>query len=160
MADGIVGREAELDAVERFLDALRAGPPALVIDGEAGIGKTTVWLEGVRSAESRFYRVLQARPAESEAKLSYAALTDLIGDAFDEVHTALPAPQERALATALLRSEADEPADARTTATALVGVLTALAADTPLLVAVDDVQWLDPASAQAPYLRPTCRAKR
>jgi predicted ATPase len=75
-------------------------------------------------------------------------LTDLIGDAFDEVRMALPAPQQRALATALLRSEADEPADARTTATALVGVLTALA-DTPLLVAVDDVQWLDPASAQA-----------
>jgi predicted ATPase len=159
MAGGIVGREAELDAVERFLDALRAGPPALVIDGEAGIGKTTVWLEGVRSAESRSFRLLQARPAESEATLSYAALTDLIGDAF-EVHTALPAPQERALATALLRSEVREPADARTTATALVGVLTALAADTPLLVAVDDVQWLDPASAQAPYLRPTCRAKR
>jgi predicted ATPase len=97
----------------------------------------------VRSAESRSYRVLQARPAESEAKLSYAALTDLIGDAFDELHTVLPAPQERALATALLRTEVRELADARTTATALVGVLTALAADTPLLVAVDDVQWLD-----------------
>jgi DNA-binding CsgD family transcriptional regulator len=149
MAAGIVGRETELDAVERFLDTLTAGPAGLVIDGEAGIGKSTVWLEGVRSAESRFYRVLQARPAESEAKLSYAALTDLIGEAFDEVHTALPAPQERALATALLRTELGEPADARTTATGLVGVLTVLAADTPLLVAVDDVQWLDPASVQA-----------
>jgi DNA-binding NarL/FixJ family response regulator len=149
MAGGIVGREAELDAVGRFLNTVIPGPAGLVIAGEAGIGKTTVWLEGVRSAESRSFRVLQARPAESEAKLSYAALTDLIGEAFDELHTALPAPQERALAAALLRSEGDEPADARTTATALVGVLTVLAADTPLVVAVDDVQWLDPASAQA-----------
>jgi DNA-binding NarL/FixJ family response regulator len=149
MGGAIVGREAELDAVERFLDNVTTGPAALVIDGEAGIGKTTVWLEGVRSAESRLFRVLQARPAESESKLSYAALADLIGGAFDETHTALPPPQERALATALLRAETSEPVDARTTATALVGVLTALAADGPLLVAIDDVQWLDPASARA-----------
>jgi hypothetical protein len=45
MAGGIVGREAELDAFERFLDTLTAGPAGLVIDGEAGIGKTTIWLE-------------------------------------------------------------------------------------------------------------------
>jgi DNA-binding CsgD family transcriptional regulator len=147
--DAIVGREAELEAVERFLDALPEGPSALVVEGEAGIGKTTLWEEAVRSARARTYRVLVARPAESEAKLSYAALADLLADVFDEVRDALPAPQERALAVALLRTDADEAADARTTATALVGVLSALAATVPVLVAVDDVQWLDPASERA-----------
>ena len=93
--------------------------------------------------------MLQARPAESEAKLSYAALADLVGDVFDETAAALPAVQERALAAALLRAEADATADPRTTATALGSVLAALAADEPLLVAIDEVQWLDPASAQA-----------
>ena len=149
VGEGIVGRRVELDAVGRFLDGLPAGPSALVIEGEAGIGKTTLWLEAVSAAEARGYRVLSTRPAESEAKLSYTALTDLVGDAFEETLAALPAPQERALATALLRVEADEPADARTTATALVGVLTALAAERPVLLAVDDVQWLDAASKRA-----------
>ncbi len=74
MASAIVGREAELAAVARFLDSLQAGAAALVIEGEAGIGKTTVWREAVRGAESRSLRVLQARPAESEAKLSNRAI--------------------------------------------------------------------------------------
>jgi len=149
MTQPVVGREAELDAVERFLDALTAGPAALVIDGEAGIGKTTLWLAGVRSAESRSFRVLQSRPAQSEARLSYAALADLVGSVFDETRAALPTPQDAALAAALLRAETGEPTEARTTATALVGVLTALASERPLLVAIDDVQWLDSASAAA-----------
>jgi DNA-binding CsgD family transcriptional regulator len=145
----IVGREAELEAVQRFLDGVPSGPLALVVEGEAGIGKTTLWLEAVRAAEDRAYRVLQVRPAQSEAELSYVALADLLGEAFDLTRASLPAPQERALAIALLRAEPNEPADPRTTATGLVGVLTALTADAPLVVAIDDVQWLDAASAQA-----------
>ena len=101
MENAIVGREAELSAVERFLDNVPTGPVALVIEGEAGIGKTTVFVEGLRAAEARRFRVLQARPAESEAKLSYAALADLVGRGFDDTRGALPAVQERALAAAL-----------------------------------------------------------
>jgi class 3 adenylate cyclase/ATP/maltotriose-dependent transcriptional regulator MalT len=145
----IVGREAELAAVERFLESVRVGPTALVIEGEAGIGKTTVWLAGVAAAEKRALRVLKARPAESEARLSFAALSDLLGEAFDETRAELPAVQERALAAALLRSDTDEHTAARTTATALVGVLTALADHEPILVAIDDVQWLDPGTEEA-----------
>jgi predicted ATPase len=145
----IVGRERELAAVGAFLTAVPDGPRALLLEGEAGIGKTTVWLAAVRAADDRGFRVLQARPTESESKLSYAALADIAGVAFDEVRTALPDPQERALAAILLRVATDEPADARVTATALVTVLTALAEDSPVLLAIDDVQWLDGASAGA-----------
>lgn len=145
----IVGRERELAAVGAFLAAVPDGPRALLLEGEAGMGKTTVWLAAVRAAEDRRFRVLQARPAESESRLSYAALADIVGVAFDEVRAALPGPQERALATVLLRVATDEPADARVTATALVTVLTALAEDCPVLLAIDDVQWLDGASAGA-----------
>jgi DNA-binding CsgD family transcriptional regulator len=147
--EALVGREAELAAIETFLDALPARPSALVIEGEAGIGKTTLWLAARHAAETRGYRLLQARPAESEARLSYGALADLVNDVFDETHATLPVPQERALATALLRASTPEPVDARTTATAFIGVIAALARDRPVLVAVDDVQWLDLASAWA-----------
>jgi DNA-binding NarL/FixJ family response regulator len=142
----LVGRTRELATVTAFVGAIPEGPRALLVEGEAGIGKTTMWLEAVGAAEARGFRVLRARPAESEATLSYAVLADLVGGAFDETRAALPAPQERALATVLLRAETDKPADGRTTATALVGVLTALAVERPVLLAIDDVQWLDPAS--------------
>jgi DNA-binding CsgD family transcriptional regulator len=144
----IVGRENELDSIERFLNALSAGPSALLIEGEPGIGKTTLWFAAANAAKVRGHRVLQARPAESEARLSYATLADLIGAVFEETRSALPAPQEHALGVALLRMETSERVDPRTTATALVGVLAALGADGQVLVAVDDVQWLDPASAR------------
>ena len=144
-----LGREAELAAVERFLDRAPAGPYALFIEGEAGIGKTTIWLEAVRAAEARGIRVLKARPAESEASLSYAALADLVGAAFDELRSILPPVQERSLAAALLRATGDESAPARTTATAVVSLLTAVAEREPVLLALDDVQWLDPASEEA-----------
>ena len=89
--------------VSAFLDSLQHGSGALLLEGEAGIGKSTVWFEAVRLAEDRGYRVLRARPAESEARLSYAALADLIGPAFDDARTRLPDPQELALAATLLR---------------------------------------------------------
>lgn len=145
----IVGRETELESVGRFLDAVRERACALLIDGEAGIGKTTVWQAAVAAAEARTFRVLQARPAEAEANLSYAALADLVGAAFDETSAGLPDPQRHALNAALLRADPDASADPRTTATAFVALLTALAARRPTVVAIDDVQWLDQASARA-----------
>jgi DNA-binding NarL/FixJ family response regulator len=141
----IVGRKVELEAVERLLDTISVTPRALVIAGEAGIGKTTVWQEAVAAASARGYRVLRARPAESEAELSYAALADLVGQAFDERRAELPEPQQQGLDSALLRVEGPD-ADARTIATAFVTILASLAREGPTIVAVDDVQWLDRAS--------------
>jgi DNA-binding CsgD family transcriptional regulator len=145
----IIGRDRELAATGRLLDRAAEGAAALVLDGGAGIGKTTLWLEAVRAADARGFRVLQARPAESEARLSYSAVADLLGAAFEETETELPPLQRRALEAALLIGETDEPADARTTSAGLVAVLHALASRGPVLLAVDDVQWLDAASDQA-----------
>ena len=145
----IVGREVELAAVERILDSLAVGPAAVVIEGEAGIGKTTVWAESVRLAAARGFSVLDARPVESERTLSYVGLADLVEGVFEETRSVLPDVQERALASALLREDSDAVVNARTTGTALIGILAAYAAERRILIAVDDVQWLDPASAQA-----------
>ena len=149
LAGTLLGRDTELAAVRRFLNRMALDSAALAIEGEAGIGKTALWLEAIAEAEARSYRVLRIQPTEREARLSYAALTDLVGAVFEETRFGLPAPQERALAAALLLVEPEEPTEMRTTATALVGVLTSLAAKQPLLVAVDDVQWLDAASERA-----------
>ena len=145
----VFGREHELAAGTAFLDALHGASRALLIEGDAGIGKTTVWLQLVRAAEARDLFVLQARPAESEARLSYAALADLVAPVFDQTRGVLPEPQERALAATLLRITTTGPADPRTTATAVVSVLAALAREQPVLVAIDDVQWTDGASQYA-----------
>lgn len=150
MPEAVVGRERELKAAAAFLSRMAGGRSGLLLEGDAGVGKTTLWLDAIRQAEARGYRVLRARPVEAELKLSYAALADLVGGVFDDVAASLPPPQERALAAVLARvPESDEAVQARMTAVALVGALGALAADTPVLVAVDDAQWLDAASERA-----------
>jgi len=99
----VVGREPELTVVEAFL-AAGEGRGALAILGEPGIGKTTVWEEAVSLARSRGATVLVARPAESEAKLSFAGLADLLSTVPEELFSELPAPQRAGLDAALLRT--------------------------------------------------------
>jgi len=143
------GREVELARVSTFLDAVPNGPDALVLAGEAGIGKSAVWLDALDQARTRSYRVLSSRPTESEAKLSFAAVGDLLEEVVDEVLDALPAPQRTALEIALLRTEAGaSPPDQRTLSSAFHGALIALAEAGPLVLAIDDVQWLDLPSAR------------
>jgi len=145
----MVGRTSEAAAIARFIDEVPTGPIGLSIEGEPGIGKTMLWSEAVRAARERGYRVLEARPAEAEAHLSFAVLGDLLSAAFDEARDALPAPQRDALDVALLRREAVEPADPRTIATALLSVLTVLSDRDPVVIAIDDAQWMDHASRRA-----------
>src|SRR2546430_869638 len=82
---GVVGRESELEAIRGFLGRLASGPGVFVLEGEPGIGKTTLWQEGVREARAQSWRVLTCRPAGSETRLSFAALADLLGDALPEL---------------------------------------------------------------------------
>ena len=145
----LVGRDEELAAIAGFLEA-GASACAVVIDGEPGIGKTTVWRAAVDEATARGFRALRARPAESEAKLAFSSLADLLGDALGEVLGELPTPQRRAVEIALLLEDAEgERPDRRATAAGLLGSLRALASAAPVLVAIDDVQWLDRPSTAA-----------
>lgn len=162
MADGspavrgrvVIGREADQAVIDRFLDALAAGSAGLVVAGEAGSGKTTLWGAALDAAGRRDYRRLVARPAESEARLSYSGLGDLLDAVADEVLPDLPEPQRRALEVALLRMADDgDPPDQRSVAVAVLGALRLLGAATPVVVAVDDVQWLDPVLGPGAALR-------
>ena len=142
----MIGRANAAEAIARFTRSVPDGPVGLVIEGEPGIGKTTVWLEAVRMAGELGYLVLKAKPTEAEVDLSFAALGDLLGGVLDDVRDALPPPQRVALEVALLRRDAEMPADPLTTATALVSVLTILSRRDPLVIAIDDAPWLDRAS--------------
>src|SRR5262245_47419774 len=138
-AGELVGRAVELGVLARFLDAARAGPRALLLEGEPGIGKTTLWQAGVDAAREREYRVLLCRPAEAEVKLGYAALADLLEPVSGETLDELDEPQSRALDVALLRGGPDgSDADPRAVALALLNVLRSLSRADTVLVAVDD----------------------
>jgi DNA-binding CsgD family transcriptional regulator len=145
----LLGREQERAAIEGFLDRSSVGAESLLLEGEAGIGKTSLWREALRLAESRGIRVLACRAAEAEAKLSFSALADLLEPVPAEAFDALPGPQRRALDVALLKADPDgAPPNQRAVATAFRSVLVGLAAS-PTLVAIDDAQWLDRSSAGA-----------
>jgi DNA-binding CsgD family transcriptional regulator len=148
--DDVVGRDAELAALFTFLDPVREGAAAFLLEGEAGIGKTTIWRRGLNEATARGYRVLSCTPAETETQFGFAGLRDVLDGVADEAGATLPEPQRRALAVALLHEEPGTrpPADAAIAA-GLLGALRALAGGVPLLVAIDDVQWLDPSSEAA-----------
>ena len=145
----LFGREEERGAVAHLLDEPEQLPAAAVLWGEAGIGKTTLWLAGIEAASARGYRVLSARPSAAETRFSFAGLADLLGAAAGEVVSGLPPVQRRALEAALLLGESEVPADERVVAAAFLGAVRLLAADGPLCLAVDDVQWLDAASLAA-----------
>jgi DNA-binding CsgD family transcriptional regulator/tetratricopeptide (TPR) repeat protein len=145
---GLVGREAELRIVAGFLERLAEGPAGLLFEGEPGIGKTTVWAETVERARGQVC-VLRAQPAEAEARLAFAALADLLEPVFRDVLAELPTPQQHALAVALLKEEPGaRPVDQRAVSAATLSVLRVLAGNGPVLVAIDDLQWLDRPSAR------------
>ncbi len=150
MPEAVVGRDAELAALESFLEGLSDRPCALVLEGDPGAGKTTLFEAAGDRARAGGVRVLRAQPAQAEAGLSFSGVADLLGPVLADVVDELPAPQRRALGFALLLEEGEgRPPDQRAVAAAFLGALTALAARGPLLVAIDDVQWLDEASSSA-----------
>jgi predicted ATPase len=145
-----VGRERELAAIERLLVTVEQGPRAIVLEGEPGIGKTTLWQAAFEQAGARDLQVLSCRPVEAEAKLAFASLGDLLAPIADAGLPALPEPQRIALEVALLRAApTGAPPDRRAVGTAVCSLLRRCVGDTPIVVAVDDVQWLDRASAAA-----------
>jgi len=125
-------------------------PSACVLAGEPGIGKTTLWEFALGLAQERGFQVLSTRPAGSEAQLVFAGLSDLLDDVDLERVDGLPRPQRRALEVALLRADpAETPVEPRAIAAGLLSTLRSLAVRGPLVVAADDIQWLDAGSADA-----------
>jgi DNA-binding CsgD family transcriptional regulator len=150
MAFEIVGRDEELASVRAFVGGADQGMTALVLEGEAGIGKSTLWLAGIAQAHRLGLRVLLSRPTEAERGLAYVGLGDLFEDALDEFLPRLSSPRRRALEVALLRVDAShESAEPRALAVGLRDVLQSLAEKGRVLVAIDDVQWLDASSSSA-----------
>jgi len=145
----VVGRAVELQAVDRLLDHLAREPGALLLEGSPGIGKTTVWCHVGLRAAARAMLVLSCRPVEAEVKQTFAALADLLEPVADRILSRLPDPQRIALEVALLRiSPAGPPPNARAVGAAVLSSLRLLAAERPVLLAIDDLQWLDRASAE------------
>jgi DNA-binding CsgD family transcriptional regulator len=146
---GVVGREQELDVLHAFVE-VGGSPSALVLTGGPGLGKTTLWEASVAAARRRRMRVLVARPSDAEATLAFAGLIDLFDGVESEALASVPAPQLNALEVALLRAAPSGAApEPHAIALGVLNALRTLAERDPLLIAVDDVQWLDPPSASA-----------
>jgi DNA-binding CsgD family transcriptional regulator len=153
MAEGagsLVGREAELEAIVRWIE--RPLSQVLVLEGDPGIGKTTLWRGACAEALRRGRHVCSCNPAEAEMQLAFSVLRDLLDPRYEEFGGALAAPQRRALDVALLRAEParDDPAhDRGRVAAATLGLLRAASRECDLVLALDDAQWLDRASEAA-----------
>jgi DNA-binding CsgD family transcriptional regulator len=142
----LVGRDDELAKVEAALGQGRGGA---LLEGEPGIGKTALWIAGTEMARDRGACVLESRPGEAERRLSFSALDDLLSNELDEVLPHIPSPRRRALEVALLRTDDhDASPDPRGVSTAVLEVVRRLAHDRTVVIAVDDLQWLDPGSAR------------
>lgn len=144
----IVGRDAEMAVVRRFLDDASREWCALHLHGPAGIGKSTIWQAALSEAEERGFRVSRTRPTEAEAALPFSGLNDLFGDLLDAVQPALPEPQQRALEIALLRASVEESRpEPLAISLAVLNLLRLATTARPLIIAVDDAPWLDRSSA-------------
>ena len=146
----VFGRDDDVVAVDRFLARAAAGPAALVFEGAAGIGKTTVWAGARERAQRTAVHLLSCRPADAEAKLAFTSLGELLEPVAERALPLLAEPQRVALEIALLHaSPQDVLPSVRVVAAATLSVLRLLAADGPLVIAVDDQQWIDRASGDA-----------
>jgi DNA-binding CsgD family transcriptional regulator len=153
-----VGRDTEIAESRAFFSAAFGAPAALVITGDAGIGKTVVW-QHVLQAAGRSSRVLSCRPALAERPLAFSALDDLFGEVAGEVLSVLPGSRRRAVEVALMRDASPGPLladlsragrplpERRMLARGILDALRFFSGGAPLVVAVDDAQWLDRPSA-------------
>ena len=141
-----VGRERERARIDRLLQEARAGKSgALLMHGEAGIGKTALMRWAIGQATG--LRVLRARGIETESDIPFAGLAELVTPLLDRVDD-IPEVQARALRGALALGPAT-PHDRFTVPAGLLSLLAVAAEDQPVLVAIDDAQWLDEPSLEA-----------
>src|SRR5688572_17869629 len=143
----MIGRREQLERIEGLLaGARRDRGGALVISGEAGIGKTSL-LQAAEAAAQNF-RVLRARGVESEALLDHAGLLQLLGPVRHHMDK-VPGPQRRALEAAVGWGPGTAESDRYLVAAGTLSLLAAAAENAPVLVLVDDLHLLDPESTGA-----------
>ena len=142
----VVGREHDLARLRQFVDG--QGGACLVLTGDAGIGKTTLWEAGLELARQSGYQVLSARASLSEVALTFVVLADLVDGIAEADLDCLAAPQRRALDVTLSRADpVGAPPDPLAVSSGFLNALNVANRRVPVLVAIDDVQWLDAASA-------------
>jgi AAA ATPase-like protein len=144
----IVGRAHEVAVLDGFLADAHAQPSAVLIEGEPGIGKTTLLDALIARADERDHAVLACQPSRSEMDLSYVGLVGLLGQVPEHDINALPDPQARVLRMVLRREEPDAAFDRLSLGVALVAAVRALASIRTVLIAIDDVQFLDHPTAR------------
>jgi len=145
-------RAAEWQRIREFAAGVpvREEPALLAVGGEAGAGKSTLWRAGIAAAAEAGCRVLRSEPSATDTDASFAGLSDLLSGVLPEVSADIPGPQREALEVALLL----RPAGARLPAAHAVGLAVLAAVRScldagPVLIAIDDVQWLDTGSLDA-----------
>ena len=142
----LLGRAEECATVDGVLDQARAGTSGvLLVTGEPGVGKSALLEYAVESASG--FQVVRASGAESEMELAFASLQQLCAPLLDGV-AQLPGPQRAAIETAFGVSAGVAP-DPFFVGLGVLGLLSEAASARPLLCVIDDVQWLDQASARA-----------
>lgn len=151
----LYGRTTEQERLEQLVAGARAGcSGALLIRGEAGIGKTALldWIAATAlrddGDDDRELRILRVTGVEPEADLAFGGLVQLLWPVQDRLN-ALPEPQAAALRAVLGTGHEERGPDRFLTGLAVLTVLADLAEDGPLLCLVDDAQWLDQATAEA-----------
>jgi DNA-binding CsgD family transcriptional regulator len=150
LSEQCIGRDAEMEAVGAFLAGSHVARACLVLWGDPGVGKTTLWEMAIRQAPGHGRRVLSSRASQAETGMPFAALADLVEGVEPADVRALPDPQRRALEVAIRRADPDgEASEPLAISAGFLNLLRAAAQRDPLLIAIDDVQWLDPSSAAA-----------
>ena len=145
--DLVIGHQSERATLEGFVGTVVAGAAAVVLEGPPGIGKSALWSYGA-GVSARAARVLMTRPGEFETKLSYSGLEDLFNGLEVEI-SRLASPQRQALQHALRIMDAGSlMTDHSAVAIAATNTLRIAVAEGPLVIAVDDLQWLDASSAR------------
>ena len=144
----LLGREAECAQIDGLLEGARNGRSAvLILRGEPGVGKSVLLRYATARAPAIGLRTVVARGLESESELPFAALADLLRPIRPEL-ASIPLAQSAVLSGALALGPAIA-GDRFAACAAAFSLLAAAAERTPLLAAVDDLQWLDASSAEA-----------
>jgi DNA-binding CsgD family transcriptional regulator len=143
----VVGRSDHIRAIARYLQSADAHSSALLIEGEAGVGKSTLWLFALEQASELGFHTMSARASQVETEMAYGTVADLLGEVDPEVFIGLPDVQQAAVDRVLLRGGSDASvADVQVVAAALMSVIQRLGRTAPVMIGVDDLQWLDDCS--------------